>query len=85
MSYAQKVVLAFHQRLNHLGFDHVRWLAKQGYLGNRVRSALNKLSQEEYPKCATCMFGKQARRPHPKKKKYVRQSRGRRVRLSARS
>ena len=63
LSFASKVLLAFHQRLNHIGMSHIKWLAKQGYLGNKVTSALSKLDGDEPPKCATCLFGKQSRRP----------------------
>ena len=63
LSYAQKIVLAWHQKLNHVGFTHVCWLAKQGYLGNKTKAAVSKLDQMELPKCATCCYGKQDRRP----------------------
>ena len=65
LSTAQKIVLAWHQKLNHIGFDHVRWLAKQGYLGNKTKSACANMTQLDMPRCATCQFGKQQRRPTP--------------------
>jgi hypothetical protein len=67
LSYSQKVILAWHQKLNHIGFGHVKWLASKGYLGNKTKLAFNKLEQFELPKCATCQFGKQERRSTPER------------------
>jgi hypothetical protein len=67
LSYSQKVILAWHQKLNHIGFGHVKWLASKGYIGNKTRLAFSKLEQFELPKCATCQFGKQERKSTPER------------------
>ena len=67
LSVAQKYILAWHQKLNHIGFSHIRWLASKGYLGTKSKAAFSKLEAFEEPKCATCIFGKQERKSTPER------------------
>jgi hypothetical protein len=61
LTFKQKLLLRFHFRLGHLGFQAVQWLGRQGILGEQgLKMALGKL---EAPKCAACLFGKQGRTP----------------------
>ncbi|MGH3624340.1 MAG: hypothetical protein ACRDQ5_21565, partial [Sciscionella sp.] len=69
---AQKVLLRWHFRLGHPGFEHVQWLARQRHLGGPAHAIANC----ERPKCASCQYGSAHRRPvgrsstfhHPKSK-----------------
>jgi hypothetical protein len=58
----QKLLLRFHFRLGHIGFQHVPWLGRQGLLGPEGVTMGNK-SNLTVPKCAACQFGKQGRTP----------------------
>jgi hypothetical protein len=58
----QKLLLRFHFRLGHIGFQHVQWLGRQGLLGPEGVTMGNK-SNLTVPKCTVCQFGKQGRTP----------------------
>lgn len=65
LSNNQRQMLRWHFRLGHLGFQWVQWLAKQGFLGeNFIQMGRATFA---VPKCATCLFGKQARTANPAK------------------
>ena len=57
----QKQLLKSHEKLNHLGFQQLKWIGRKGWLsplGNKIGH-----SSIDPPKCAACQFGKQARTP----------------------
>ena len=59
----QKILLKWHFRLGHLGFNTVQWLGRQGVLGqfgDKMGAA-----RLHAPKCAACQYGKQGRTPIP--------------------
>ncbi|MGH7955047.1 MAG: hypothetical protein ACREOZ_03715, partial [Gloeomargaritales cyanobacterium] len=51
----QKLLLKWHFRLGHTGFDHVKWLSRRGFIPHT-------LSTTESPKCTSCQFGAARRR-----------------------
>ncbi|MGH7974178.1 MAG: hypothetical protein ACREBR_01535, partial [bacterium] len=51
----QKQLLKWHFRLGHTGFDHVKWLARKGFIPNGISAC-------DSPKCASCQFGAAQRR-----------------------
>ena len=57
----QKMMLDWHHKLNHLGYSHIRWLAKRGLLGNKAMRLMD-VADKELPLCATCLYGKQKKR-----------------------
>jgi hypothetical protein len=61
LTMGQLTLLRWHNRLGHVNMATVQLLLKSGALGNSkdIRSASNC----EPPKCASCIYGKQARRP----------------------
>ena len=62
LSNIQKTMLMWHHKLSHLGYSHIRWLAKRGLLGNKAARLMN-AEEKDMPLCATCMYGKQKKRP----------------------
>ena len=60
LSARQKTLLRWHQKLNHVGYSQVRWLARQGYLGHAAKAVASVLDKE-VPLCATCLHSKQER------------------------
>jgi hypothetical protein len=58
----QKEVLRWHARLGHSGMNVVTWLGRRGLMGSQSKRIGN-LKAEDHPKCATCQYGKQVRRP----------------------
>jgi hypothetical protein len=65
LSWGMKWLLKMHVRLGHIGFSHLQWIGQQGWLGG-IGQKLGK-GKTVYPKCATCLFSKQERRPKPGK------------------
>ena len=61
LSNGQKALLMWHQKLNHVGYSYVHWLAKAGFLGNKAK-LISAALQGSLPICATCQFAKQERR-----------------------
>ena len=57
---SQKEALRWHWKLGHVSMQVVNWLGNQGLLG-RLSQRLSKLS--DCPKCGTCQYGKQTRKP----------------------
>ena len=57
----QKLLLQWHWRLGHLGFQQLQWIASQGWLGQKAESLGH--SSVTPPKCSSCQFGKQQRNP----------------------
>ena len=60
LSPTTKTMLRWHQKLNHVGYSSIRWLATQGYLGNAAK-VIAKVLDDDVPVCATCQYGKQTR------------------------
>ena len=57
LSQAQKELLKWHFRLNHLGFQHLQWLVRQNRL--KVPANLkNGMANCPIPKCAACLYAK---------------------------
>jgi len=49
---SQKLLLKWHFKLGHLAFQHVQWLARQGYLPAKISTV-----DVSTIKCASCRFG----------------------------
>jgi hypothetical protein len=61
LSFQQKMLLQFHYRTGHLGFQPLQWLGRKGFFGDKGEKF--GLSSVSPPKCAACQYGKQQRRP----------------------
>ena len=59
LSHGQKDALKWHQRLGHIGFQWIQWLARNGFLG----SAGNRMVSCEAPLCAACQLARAQKRP----------------------
>ena len=57
----QKVLLRFHCKLGHLGFQHLKWFLRQGLFGAPGIQCGHK--EVAPPQCAACHFGGQDRHP----------------------
>ena len=53
------MLLIWHQKLNHVGYSYVGWLAEQGYLGNKAKAIASTVKGDSLPKCTTCLYAKQ--------------------------
>jgi hypothetical protein len=60
LSPSAKETLRWHFRLGHASVTVIQWLARQGLLG---RLSTKMAKQNESPKCGTCQYGKQTRKP----------------------
>jgi hypothetical protein len=58
---AQKELLHWHQRLCHVSFLTIQWLARSGHLPVKNLDVVGKC---QIPICASCQLAKQKRRPH---------------------
>ena len=61
LSHLQKLLLQWHWRLGHVGFQRLQWIGRQGILG--IIGEKFGQSKVVPPKCAACAFGKQERNP----------------------
>jgi hypothetical protein len=61
LSNLQKLLLKWHWKLGHLGFQHLQWIGRQGWLG-KVGERFGQTAVHP-PKCGSCQFGKQERNP----------------------
>jgi len=59
LSHKAKTLLQWHFKLGHVGFQRLKWIGRQGWLGG-VGERFG-LSSVEAPKCAACQFGQQQR------------------------
>ncbi len=69
LNYLQKLLLKWHYRLGNLGFQHVQYLARNGWLGSKGEKFGR--TSVKCPKWSSCQFGKQERNPkagHPQKR-----------------
>jgi hypothetical protein len=57
----QKVLLQWHFKLGHVGFQTLQWIGRQGWLGP-IGEKMGSSSVHS-PKCASCQYGKQERTP----------------------
>ncbi len=57
----QKLMLQWHFKLGHIGFQHLQWIARQGWLGKLAEKF--GVSSVAPPKCAACQFGRQQCNP----------------------
>ena len=64
MSPLKKLWLRWHIKLGHIGFSHVQKLALGGFL-DRISLGLLRTQVSDYPRCASCQYGKQKRTPDP--------------------
>ncbi len=55
----QKLMLQWHFKLGHVGFQRLQWIARQGWLGKLAEKF--GVSSVTPPKCAACQFGRQQR------------------------
>ena len=74
LSEPEKELLRWHYRLGHIGYRKVQFLMRTGVLGRseaqrRLHSACCRLTSP--PLCAACQFGRQKRRPSPRKQSSV--------------
>ena len=69
LSEAQKELLRWHFRLGHLSFEAIQMLLRSGTLAQSegAKQMHRNASKCPHPKCASCQFGKQKRRPSPSK------------------
>jgi len=58
----QKIWLRWHNKLGHLGFEHVQKLGLGGFL-DRLALGLNRTKVSELPQCGPCRLGKMTRVP----------------------
>lgn len=63
MSPLSKMLLRWHFKLGHVGFQQLQWIGRQGWLGLQGENWGK--SSVECPDCAACNFGKQGRNPKP--------------------
>ena len=61
LSPSQKELLRWHFRLGHIGFNHVRWLIRSGFLSCSNPKAV---ANCEAVKCACCEYGTASKRSH---------------------
>ena len=59
LSPGQKDLLKWHQRLGHLGFQWIKWLARTGFLGN----VGTRMTACESPLCPACQLARAHKRP----------------------
>jgi len=64
LSPLKKLWLGWHIKLGHIGFSHVQKLALGGFL-NRLSLGLLRTTVPDYPRCASCQYGKQKQAPDP--------------------
>ena len=57
---AQKELLKWHQKLGHISFSQIQWLARSGKLPIKNAKAVGNCT---IPVCASCQFAKQKKRP----------------------
>lgn len=57
---AQKILLQWHFKLGHIGFNHLKWLIRTSHLPSKHKKLL---SSCVLPKCAACEFAKAKKRP----------------------
>ena len=57
---AQKVLLQWHFKLGHIGFNHLKWLIRSGQLPSKHKQLIDRCV---LPKCAACEFAKAKKRP----------------------
>ncbi len=60
LSNSDKLLLLWHNRLGHIGFDWVHHLASHGFLGSSGKSIRR---GRQPPKCAACIYARQHCRP----------------------
>eukprot|EP00957_Ditylum_brightwellii_P024100 1817576-Ditylum_brightwellii.AAC.1 len=58
---AQNKLLHWHQRLCHVSFSTIQWLARSGHSPVKNSDAVGMC---QIPVCSSCQFAKQKRRPH---------------------
>ena len=61
LTYLQKVLLQWHFKLGHVGFQNLQWIGRQGWIG-KLAVKMGSTSVNP-PKCAACLFGRQQRTP----------------------
>ena len=61
LTHLQKVLLQWHFKLGHVGFQTLQWIGRQGWLG-KIGEKMGSTSVQ-CPKCASCQYGKQERTP----------------------
>mgnify|MGYP003546497441 FL=1 len=66
---AQKELLRWHFRLGHLNFEAIQLVLRSGALATSEGAKIlhRAASKCAHPRCASCQFGKQKRRPTPSK------------------
>ena len=60
LNYCQKLLLQWHFRTGHLGFQRLQWCGRQGFF-DKVGQDFGRSSVSP-PKCASCQYGRQQRR-----------------------
>ena len=61
LSPLQKLLLKYHYKMGHLGFQHLKWLGRIGLF--KVDGEYFSHPQVTPPKCTACLYGSQQRRP----------------------
>ena len=67
LSRPKKEMLRWHWRLGHPAVALVKWLARRDLLGPASKR-IKEVKDNEHPLCASCNYGKQARKPSGAKK-----------------
>ena len=62
LSHKKRTWLQWHFKLGHLGFSHLQVLGLGGFLGESGKQ-LKQEQHEDFPKCASCQYGKQTCKP----------------------
>lgn len=57
---AQKILLQWHFKLGHIGFNHLKWLVRTGQIPSKYKKLITDCV---LPKCAACEFAKAKKRP----------------------
>ena len=61
LTFLQKHLLKWHYRLGNLGFQHLQWICRQGWLGkSNVKIGKSNVIP---PKCTSCLYSKLDRQP----------------------
>jgi hypothetical protein len=62
LSGPQRVLLQWHQKLGHVGYTHLTWLAAKGYLGHGAKCIADLQATDKKPLCGSCIYGTQERK-----------------------
>ena len=62
LSDTQKSTLKLHWRFGHKSLEYIKWISRRGILGSHG-NRISKITTNDCPKCATCIYSKQTTNP----------------------